>query len=287
MTDGQDSLARILNGSYETVLKGWIRDQAREGVKRTDLVSPEESEQQSRELLSTLARACKNASTGEDFDFSIPVWDPVRSSIEAISDGRIERGVNPTEMSWFIASLKQSLFEHLKDEVGDRPDALVAQIWCATRVVDSLALHAIDTFVKRRDEVIERQRNEMTEVAAPVVKIWDRIVTVPLIGTLDSFRSQTVMESLLDAIVEREAEVVIIDITGVSTVDTLVAQHLLRTAAAVRLMGAECVICGVSPKIAQTVVHLGVDLPNVVTRIDLQSGLAYAFSQIGLSVSRQ
>ncbi|MGN6550559.1 MAG: STAS domain-containing protein, partial [Pararhizobium sp.] len=146
---------------------------------------------------------------------------------------------------------------------------------------------AFDCYVQEREAIIERQQSEMTEVSAPVVKIWERIVTVPLLGTLDSFRAQTVMENLLQSILEREAEVAIIDITGVSTVDTMVAQHLLRTAAAVRLMGAECVISGLSPKIAQTIVHLGVELPNVVTRSDLQSGLAYAFERIGLSVRPQ
>ncbi len=157
-------------------------------------------------------------------------------------------------------------------------------MWNISRVIDQLSLHAIESLVQKREQVIERQQSEMTEVSAPVVKIWDRIVTVPLIGTLDSFRAQTVMENLLSAIVQWEAEVAIIDITGVSTVDTLVAQHLLKTAAAVRLMGAQCVICGISPKIAQTIVNLGVELPNVTTRIDLQSGLAYAFKRIGVSV---
>lgn len=277
-------LGGVLASGYEQILHGWIEAQAAEGVKRTDLVSPAETEQQSRDLLSALARAAEEAETGSDFDFSNPVWDNVRSTISAIGDSRIERGVSVTEMAWFISSLKQSVFEELKTVRKTSLDRLVEDVWYVSRVIDQLALHAIDVFVARREEVIERQRLEMSEVSAPVVKLWERIVTVPLIGTLDSYRSQTVMENLLDAIVEREAEVAIIDITGVSTVDTMVAQHLLKTAAAVRLMGAECVICGVSPKIAQTVVHLGVDLPNVTTRVDLQSGLAYAFEKIGLRV---
>lgn len=286
MSEHGDCLAHVLKESFSAVLQGWMREQSREGVKRTDLVSAEESEAQSRELLAALARSAQTGATDQDFDIESPAWEEVRSIVTAISTARTERGVTPTEMAWFITAMKQPLFEQMKEALADQPDRMVDQIWQATRIVDTLGLHAIEVFVAKREEIIERQRAEMNEVAAPVVKLWDRIVTVPLIGTLDSYRSQTVMENLLDAIVEREAEVAIIDITGVSTVDTLVAQHLLKTAAAVRLMGAECVICGVSPKIAQTVVHLGVDLPNVITRVDLESGLAYAFSRFGMRVCK-
>ena len=285
MTEQQDRLAQVLTEGYEAILAGWISAQAREGLRRTDLVPAEQSERQSRDLLSELVRAYREAPPDGDFDFSNPVWDGVRTSVDSLSESRIEHGVNPIEMSQFIAAMKQAIFEELKQTLSDEPDILIREIWRATKVVDALALYAMEVFARRREEVIERQRAEMSEVSAPVVKLWERIVTVPLIGTLDSYRSQTVMENLLDAIVEREAEVALIDITGVSTVDTLVAQHLLKTAAAVRLMGAECVICGVSPKIAQTVVHLGVEMPNVVTRVDLQSGLSYAFRKIGFQVT--
>ncbi|MEF2073729.1 STAS domain-containing protein [Consotaella aegiceratis] len=279
------TFATIMQSDFEQILATWLRDQAKEGVKRTDLVSPRETEAQSRELLAAVVRALKTAGLGDEFDFANPAWDPVREALEHISDARTQRGVSPTEMFWFIASIKQGIFQRLKQAMVDDPSHMIDEAWNATRVINQLALYAIDTFVQKREEVIERQQSEMTEVSAPVVRIWERIVTVPLIGTLDSFRAQTVMENLLEAIVQREAEVAIIDITGVSTVDTLVAQHLLKTAAAVRLMGAECVISGISPKIAQTIVHLGVDLPNVTTRGDLQSGLAYAFERIGLRVA--
>ncbi|SJZ63149.1 STAS domain-containing protein [Consotaella salsifontis] len=284
MNDQTISFATIIQEDFEQILSAWLRNQAIEGVKRTDLVSPRETEAQSRELLAALSRALKTAGIGDDFNFSNPAWDPVREALEQITDSRTQRGVSPTEMFWFIASIKQGIFERLKNTVPDNSNHLIDEVWNATRLINQLALYAIDTFVQKREAIIERQQSEMTEVSAPVVKVWDRIVTVPLLGTLDSFRAQTVMENLLEAIVQREAQVAIIDITGVATVDTMVAQHLLKTAAAVRLMGADCVICGISPKIAQTIVHLGVDLPNVTTRADLQSGLAYAYERIGLRV---
>lgn len=276
-------LASTLQSDFEEILTNWLQGQAKEGAKRTDLVSARETEQQSRELLTALARATRDAVIDDGFDFANPVWDQVREALDDITENRTQRGVSPTEMGFFVVSLKKPVFDRLQLAVSDATQ-LVTEVWNATRIVDQLSLHAIESLVQNREAVIERQQSEMTEVSAPVVKIWDRIVTVPLIGTLDSFRAQTVMENLLGAIVQWEAEVAIIDITGVSTVDTLVAQHLLKTAAAVRLMGAQCVICGVSPKIAQTIVNLGVELPNVTTRIDLQSGLAYAFRRIGVSV---
>ncbi|MCQ8781495.1 STAS domain-containing protein [Mangrovibrevibacter kandeliae] len=278
------ALATIIQNEFDQILANWMRDQGREGVRRTDVVSARESEAQSRELLQALARALRDTRSDDTFDFSNPGWDPVREALEHISQTRTESGVSPTEMAWFIASIKQSIFTILSQRNADDPKLLIDQVWMVTKIVDQMALHAISAYVDQREAIIERQQSEMTEVSAPVVKIWDRIVTVPLLGTVDSFRAQTVMENLLQAIVEREAEVAIIDITGVSTVDTMVAQHLLKTAAAVRLMGAECVISGISPKIAQTIVHLGVDLPNVVTRGDLQSGLSYAFERLGVKI---
>ena len=285
MSESDDCLAEVLNEAFDDVLAGWLRAQAHEGLRRTDLVPAEESEQQSKTLLAELARTVREAPSDGAPDLANPAWDGVRTTLEAISEARLERGVNPTELSRFIAAMKPGIFHALKDRLRADPDTMLDEIWRASRVVNALALHSMEVFVRRREQIIEQQREEMSEVSAPVVKLWERIVTVPLIGTLDSYRSQTVMENLLEAIVEREAEVALIDITGVATVDTLVAQHLLKTAAAVRLMGAECVICGVSPKIAQTIVHLGVEMPNVVTRVDLQSGLSYAFSRIGLQVT--
>lgn len=277
----EGGLTRLLTASFDDIATRWIDEQTAEGVGRADLIPVDETRAQSRELLSALLRAMEAG--GGDGPMADVAFDEVRDVLARIAEARIDRGVTPTEMAWFMHSLKPALFATIRS--GDAPiEAALDEVMMAGRVVDRMAIHAMDSYVEKRETVIERQRAEMNEVSAPVVKLWDRIVTVPLIGTLDSWRAQTVMENLLEAIVAREAEVAIIDITGVGTVDTMVAQHLLKTAAAVRLMGAECVICGVSPKIAQTVVHLGVDLPNVVTRIDLESGLDYAFRKIGLKV---
>ncbi|ESR23524.1 STAS domain-containing protein [Lutibaculum baratangense] len=283
MASENNVLAETLQSDFEGILTGWLQAQAREGAKRTDLVSTRETEKQSRDLLTALARASRDAVLDDGFDFANPVWDQVRETLEEITESRTQRGVSPTEIGVFVTSMKRPIFERLRSKIGPELQG-IEDMWNVSRVIDQLSLYAIESLVTKREAVIERQQSEMTEVSAPVVRIWDRIVTVPLIGTLDSFRAQTVMENLLSAIVQWEAEVAIIDITGVSTVDTLVAQHLLKTAAAVRLMGAQCVICGISPKIAQTIVNLGVELPNVTTRIDLQSGLEYAFKRIGVSV---
>lgn len=277
---GRQELLNVLDSDFETVLAAWIGEQSVEGVARADLIPPEETRAQSREILAALREALREG--GVEAGFDAPCWDGLRGALQTLTEARIERGVAPTEIAWFALSLKRAAVKGAVDDAGAAGALDVAD--GIQRLIDRVALFALETYVDKREAVIERQREEMNEVSAPVVKLWDRIVTVPLIGTLDSWRAQTVMEALLEAIVQREAEVAIIDITGVGTVDTMVAQHLLKTAAAVRLMGAECVICGVSPKIAQTIVHLGVDLPNVATRIDLQSGLDYAFRRIGLEV---
>ena len=169
--------------------------------------------------------------------------------------------------------------------LASQPGALNDLI-ATNNLLDQLGLHTLEVFQKSQDAVIRRQQAEMLELSTPVVKIWDGILVLPLIGTLDSARTQVVMENLLQAIVETESAVAIIDITGVPTVDTLVAQHLLKTVAATRLMGAQCVISGIRPQIAQTMVHLGVAFGDVVTKSSLADALAFAFRQRGILISR-
>ncbi|MEY8841305.1 STAS domain-containing protein, partial [Cribrihabitans sp. XS_ASV171] len=164
--------------------------------------------------------------------------------------------------------------------------ALVEQIMLVSRLVDSFAIHTNEVFIAEREQIIERQREEMMELSTPVVELWDRVLTLPLIGTLDSARAQEVMENLLETILQRQAEVVIVDITGVGTVDTQVAQHLLRAAAAVRLMGAECIISGISPMIAQTMVQLGIDVGTVSTRQNIRLALADALPKVGYKIHK-
>jgi rsbT co-antagonist protein RsbR len=193
------------------------------------------------------------------------------------------QGFSPKETATFVFSLKQPLFARLRSGASKDAEALAEGAWALTEVMDSLGLHVMEVYQTSREEVIRRQQEEISELSTPVVKLWQGIVALPLIGTLDSARTQVVMENLLQSIVDQEAEIAIIDITGVPTVDTLVAQHLLKTVAAARLMGADCIISGIRPQIAQTMVHLGVEL-NMVSKASLSDALALALQRTGRMV---
>jgi rsbT co-antagonist protein RsbR len=211
----------------------------------------------------------------------------LREFLEALIRSRVEQGFSSAETATFIFSFKRPLFQALRAEAGGNAEALAQEIWAATELLDSLGMHTVTAFQRAREELITRQQEEMLELSTPVVKLWDGILALPMIGTLDSARTQVVMESLLQRIVDTGSEMAIIDITGVPTVDTLVAQHLLKTVTALRLMGAECIISGVRPQIAQTIVHLGVDLQGVITKANLADALALALKRGGYKVSHE
>jgi rsbT co-antagonist protein RsbR len=202
-----------------------------------------------------------------------------------VSESRALQGFSPSETATFVFSLKQPLFKQLREGVADA-NALADEIWATTTVLDALGLYTTEVYQKTRNEIITRQQQEMLELSTPVVTLWQGILALPLIGTLDSARTQVVMESLLQRIVETGSLIAILDITGVPTVDTLVAQHLLKTVAAARLMGADCIISGIRPQIAQTIVHLGVDLNSVTTKATLADAFAIALKRTGLAVVR-
>jgi rsbT co-antagonist protein RsbR len=185
----------------------------------------------------------------------------------------------------FVFSLKQPLFTRLRDSLRSEPATLADLTWMISTLFDELGLYTTEVFQASREQVIVRQQQELLELSTPVVQLWDGILALPLIGTLDSARTQVVMENLLQKIVETGAAISIIDITGVPTVDTLVAQHLLKTVAAARLMGADCIISGIRPQIAQTIVHLGVNLSNVTTKATLAAAFVIALQRTGKSVS--
>ncbi len=212
-------------------------------------------------------------------------WQPMHDLIEELGQARAAAGFSATETALFVLSLKEPLFSRLRER-AQGPDQLADALWAATELIDELGLRTTDVFLLAREAVIRRQQDEMLELSTPVVKLWPGVVGVPLIGTLDSARTQVVMESLLERIVETDSPMAIIDITGVSTVDTLVAQHLLKTVAAARLMGAECIISGIRPQIAQTIVQLGLDLSAVETRATLADALARAFDRMGYVVTK-
>jgi rsbT co-antagonist protein RsbR len=187
----------------------------------------------------------------------------------------------------FVLSLKQPLFVATRRDMGKSQDKLFETIWMATEMLDRLALITAEAYIATREDLISRQQQELMELSTPVVKLWDGILALPIIGTLDSARTQVVMENLLQAVVSTNSKFAIIDITGVPTVDTLVAQHLLKTITAARLMGADCIISGVRPQIAQTIVHLGINLEDVTTRAKLSDAFALALQMSGRAVVRQ
>ncbi|MCJ2036149.1 STAS domain-containing protein [Methylobacterium sp. J-068] len=221
-----------------------------------------------------------------DLDADGSGFAPLRETLADISRSRALQGFTPTDTANFVFSLKEPVFEALGRACGSGSPDLATGVVSAGKLLDRLALHTMETFLASREEVIGRQGQEIAELSTPVVRLWDGILALPLIGTLDSARTGVVMETLLQAIVDEEAEIAIIDITGVPTVDTLVAQHLLKTVAAARLMGADCIVSGIRPQIAQTMVHLGVEL-NVVSKATLADAFAVALRRTGRKVVRQ
>ena len=265
------------------ILHDWLQRQLAAVTVRSDLMKKSELEEQSRAFLAGLAAALQRGDVG---DIRGPVWGPVRELLASLSQTRARQGFTPSETATFVFSLKESLFVHLqKDLAGDAP-ALATELWTTTVLLDKLGLFTVETFLKSRDDTILSQQRTMLELSTPVVELWKGILAPPLIGTLDSERTQLVMESLLTRIVETGASIAIIDITGVPTVDTLVAQHLLKTVAAARLMGADCLISGIRPQIAQTIVHLGDELGDVITKATLGGAFAVALQRTGLTVGR-
>ena len=281
-SDNESTLPRILKAHERDILTDWIRNQKAVGGK-IGAASDAELERQSTEFLNELQAATQS---GNVTDINGSGFAVLRNSLSELSRTRGAQGYSPSETAWFVFSLKRPLFDRLRKEVGADPQKLADETWTATELLDRLALHTTEAFQKGREEIIMRQQQDMLELSTPVVKLWDGILALPMIGTLDSARTQIVMESLLQRIVETGAEIAIIDITGVPTVDTLTAQHLLKTVTAARLMGADCIISGIRPQIAQTIVHLGVDLTDIVTKASLGDAIKHALARLNLSIVR-
>lgn len=264
-------------------MEEWDR-QLNSAGRRSDLIKDDDERAQGQQFLKRLESAVQE---GRFDDLKAPAWKPVLDFLSEISKDRGRLGFSPSETALFVLSLKQPIYTRLREEVGKDSDRFFAEITTVTNLLDRLALHTIEMHQRAREEVIVRQQMEMIELSTPVVKLWDGIVALPLIGTLDSARTNVVMESLLQQIVSTGAEIAIIDITGVPTVDTLVAQHLLKTVAAARLMGADCIISGIRPQIAQTMVHLGIDLTTVGTKATMAEALKTAMNKMGFKVTRE
>ena len=273
----------VLKKHQSDLLKEWIAQQLSSTTLRSDLMKESTLREQSAKFLNLFQEATQS---GNLTDLSAGAWTTVKGLLSEISAGRARQGFSAAETATFIFSLKQPLFDRLRQEYAKDADGLVSDLWQATSVLDKLGLMTTELFQASREEVIVRQQKELSELSTPVVRLWEGVLALPLIGTLDSERTQVVMQNLLQKIVETGSAIAIIDITGVPIVDTLVAQHLLKTVAAARLMGADCIISGIRPQIAQTIVHLGVDLKDVITKSTLADALAIAFQRTGVIVRK-
>jgi rsbT co-antagonist protein RsbR len=265
------------------LLTEWLREQLAATTLRGDLMKEAELREQSRQFLNLIVRASSQQARLDDVND--PAWEDTREFLSAVSRSRARQGFSPAETATFVFSLKQPLFALMGRELERDPKALASEMWVATAFLDKLGLFTTEAYQKSREEVIARQQQELLELSTPVVVLWEGVLALPLIGTLDSARTQVVMESLLQKIVETGAGIAIIDITGVPTVDTLVAQHLLKTVSAARLMGADCIISGIRPQIAQTIVHLGVNLSDVITKSTLADAFAIALRRAKMVIT--
>jgi rsbT co-antagonist protein RsbR len=278
----KSALPAVLSRHEKDILEEWVKLQLASETHRSDLLTERDVRDQSGRFLA----ATREAAAGGTTDIRRPEWSNVRELIGELSQSRARQGFTPAETASFVLSLKEPIFARLRRELEKDPAAMAQTTWATTLLIDRLGLLTMEMYQKGREEVIKRQQEELLELSTPVVRLWDNVVAVPLIGTLDSARTQVVMENLLQEIVNLGAGIAIIDITGVPTVDTLVAQHLLKAVAAARLMGADCIISGIRPQIAQTIVHLGVDLGDVTTKATLADAFALALKRQGLTVSR-
>ena len=269
---------QVIQTNESAILTGWLSEMSN-ATRRGDLMNNAELKQQATELLRLFSEASMNGQ-----DVQSEAYTSLRTYLKDIAKSRMEQGFSPAETAMFVLSLKQPIFHALRDAMKANPAELLDENWAVGNLLDKISMLTVDTAIGYREQTIARQQEEMLELSTPVVKLWDGVLALPLIGTLDSARTQVVMESLLSAIVETNSQVAIIDITGVPTVDTLVAQHLIKTITAARLMGADCFLSGIRPAIAQTIVHLGIDLADIQTKAKLSDAFAVALQRVGKAV---
>lgn len=281
MSTETSQLAKIIADHHDSLLEGWIAGMLSLMVRR-DNAAEEATRQQAARFLPLLAETIKR---GQIQDIEAANWMDARQLLTEISHARVRQGFSSNETAMFIFSLKEPLFRHLRIALANDAHELAEQTAATSSLFDKLGLFTVEIYQKAREQVIQRQQQELLELSTPVVQLWQSVLALPLIGTLDSARTQVVMENLLQKIVDTSAAIAIIDITGVPTVDTLVAQHLLKTVAAARLMGADCIISGIRPQIAQTIVHLGVNLEEVTTKATLADAFVVALQRTGSTIS--
>jgi rsbT co-antagonist protein RsbR len=274
------NLGSIIGQHRDSILSGWLRDMTG-STRRSDLMKESELQTQCNQFLSSLAQA-----TAQSTNIQASNYEPLREMLAEISRTRAIQGFSARETAMFVFSIKRPLFTAIRESLGKDSSTMADEMWLTTEIIDGLGLYTTEAYLKTREETIRRQQEEMLELSTPVVKLWEGILALPLIGTLDSARTQVVMESLLEGIVQTNSKVAIIDITGVPTVDTVVAQHLLKTVTAARLMGADCIISGVRPQIAQTIVHLGINLLDITTKATLSDAFSVALQRSGFRFIR-
>ena len=281
MKEEQSKVALLLRKHERDVLQHWLSYQTAATTMRADLIKESDLREQSRRFLQLFTEVVQQNGKGENAGS----WKSIKEMLSEVSRTRVAQGFSAVETATFVFSLKQPIFDMLRRELRDIEE-LCREIWVTTALLDKLGLYTTEAYLQSRDSIISRQQQELMELSTPVVQLWDNILALPLIGTLDSERTQVVMENLLEKVVETGASIAIIDITGVPTVDTLVAQHLLKTVAAARLMGADCIISGIRPQIAQTIVHLGINLADIITKATLADAFAIALHRTGATVTR-
>ena len=277
----QETQASHIRDNQDSILKDWVAYQLSPGTMRRDLVKEQDLREASRRFLDLFVTVVEDGG-----DSSAQSWKSAQEFLGELSKTRAQQGFSPSETAMFVFSLKQPLFDMLQRQKQHDGKTLAKDLWDLTVLLDKLGLYTMEVYQHSRDSIIRRQQQELMELSTPVVQLWDEVLALPLIGTLDSSRTQVVMESLLQRIVETGARVAIIDITGVPTVDTLVAQHLMKTVWAARLMGADCIISGIRPQIAQTIVHLGVNLHDIVTKSTLADAFVVALQRTGSTVGK-
>lgn len=271
----------LLVKRHDEIINRWIRDRLESGEFRDELIPKKELRRQSEQIVDMLARSIRDSEGG---DFDSPAFDEMRAFLFEISHARAVKGYTPLENATYILSLRNTILPLLTEELEGNMDALLGEMNFFTRLLDRMGLIMVENYIRSREEIIHQQREDMMELSTPVIKVWDKILTLPIIGTLDSRRAQMMMEALLQKIVETSSTIAILDITGVKMMDTLVANHLIKTVTAARLMGARCILTGVSPAIAQTMVQLGIDLTQITTRAQMADGIKLALEMLGRTV---
>jgi rsbT co-antagonist protein RsbR len=283
MSQDTDAVLQFLVQHEEQILTEWLQECGANSTRVTD-AARRSMRSEAEEILHNVRDALKAGADPEAFQS--PPWSGVRGSLESLSRSRAAQGQSAGDTSQFVLSLKKPVFGLIQRELEGKGNRQMGAVWAVSSLVDRMAQSTVTTYQQTREELIKRQQQDLLELSTPVIKLFDGVLAVPMIGTLDSSRTQVVMETLLERIVETGSTLAIIDITGVPTVDTLVAQHLLKTVSAIRLMGAECIISGIRPQIAQTIVHLGIDLQGIASKASLADALKLAMEQQGFVITR-